>query len=75
MIKLQGKEISLNGRSLKIGSSTHKITLIGKDFNEIKVGGKQNKYKLLVLSQALMEKYILHKQKDSMNKPQNLKTA
>ncbi|WP_239056408.1 hypothetical protein [Helicobacter apodemus] len=74
-ISFQGEKVFLKGKPLKVGENAPEITLVGKDFSEIKVGSKQDKNKLLALSQVLMDRFVLYKQKDSIKKLQNLKIA
>ncbi|MCX2683165.1 thiol peroxidase [Campylobacter sp. MIT 21-1685] len=46
-IKFQGEEVLLKGKPLKIGDNAPEVKLVGRDFSEIKVGGKQDKIQII----------------------------
>lgn len=52
-ISFQGEKVFLKGKPLKVGENAPEITLVGKDFSEIKVGGKQDKIQIISVVPSL----------------------
>lgn len=52
-ISFQGEKVFLKGKPLKVGENAPEITLVSKDFSEIKVGGKQDKIQIISVVPSL----------------------
>ena len=46
-VNFKGQEVQLNGKQKQVSDQAPQVVLVGKDLNEIKVGGAQGKYQVI----------------------------